>query len=128
MEEKLSVSQQSVQPAQKASCVLGCMERREGQQVKGGDCGPLVHFFRAHLHYYICVLGLQQKEDMDLLESVQRRVREMLGGLEHLCYEDGLGRECVSVGFGRDACAQIEAQVRPYDDNIQILFNAVVCS
>lgn len=47
----------------------------------------------------------------------------MLRELEHRCYDVRLGRERVPIGLGRDACAQIEVQMRPYDDNIQILFN-----
>lgn len=45
----------------------------------------------------------------------------MLRGLENLCIEGRLGRECVPDGLGRDGCAQTERQMRPNDENIQIL-------
>lgn len=45
---------------------------------------------------------------------------EILRELEHLCYDVRLGRECVPIGLGRDACAQMKAQMTPYGDNIQI--------
>lgn len=51
MEEKLSVSQQSVLPAQKGTRGLSCVERSKELQVKGGNCGPLVHFLRSHLDH-----------------------------------------------------------------------------
>lgn len=61
MEEKLSVSQQSVLPAQKATRGLSCMERSKELQVKGGNCGPLVHFLKSHPDHYLCVWGPQDK-------------------------------------------------------------------
>lgn len=68
VEEKLGVSRQSVLPAQEATPVLGCMERSEEQQVKGGDCGPPVHFLRPHLERYIRVWRPQHKKDLELPE------------------------------------------------------------
>ena len=45
---------------------------------------------RSHLDYCIQPQGLQYKEDMDLLERVQRWARNVIRGLEYLSYEDRL--------------------------------------
>ena len=45
---------------------------------------------RPHLEYRIQFWGLQHKEDMELLEWVQRRATKIITGMECLPYEDGL--------------------------------------
>ncbi|KAK4826215.1 hypothetical protein QYF61_006159 [Mycteria americana] len=73
VDEKLDVSWQCVLATWKASCNLGCIQRRVASRP---HLGPL--------------WAPQYKKDMDLLEWVQRRATKMVRGMEHLSYKDRL--------------------------------------
>ena len=51
---------------------------------------------RPHLEYRIQAWGPQHKEDMKLLNQVQKRAMKKIRGLEHLSYEDRL-RELLAL-------------------------------
>jgi len=45
---------------------------------------------RPHLESCVQFWSLQHKKDMDVLERIQRKVTEIIRGLEYLSYEDRL--------------------------------------
>ena len=59
-------------------------------QGEGGDHPPLLCPCKTHLKYCIQFWGSQLRNNVELLEWVQRRATKMIRGLEHLPCEDRL--------------------------------------
>jgi len=90
VDEKLDMTHQCVLAAQKVNCSLCCIKRSNANRSREVIL-PLYSFLvRPHLESCIHLWSLQHKNDMDLLEWVQRRATKMIRGLERLSNEQRL--------------------------------------
>ncbi|KAK4829785.1 hypothetical protein QYF61_006584 [Mycteria americana] len=90
VEEKLDMSRQCVLAAQKANRILGCIKSSVASRWREVILPLCSALLSPHLQCCVQLWGPQHREDMDLLERVQRRATKMITGLEHLSYEDRL--------------------------------------
>jgi len=90
VDEKLSMSWQCALAARKAKRILGCTKRSVASRLREVILPLYSALMRPHLESCVQLWSPQHKEDMDVLERVQRRATKMIRGLEYLSCEDRL--------------------------------------
>ena len=78
--------------AQKANCILGCINRSMASRAREAILPLYSALVKSHLEYCVQMWSPQYRRDMDLLEHIQRRATKMIHGMEHPSYEDRLSK------------------------------------
>ncbi|KFV49792.1 hypothetical protein N341_01106, partial [Tyto alba] len=90
VDEKQDMSWQCAFTAQKTNHILGCIKGIVASRSREGIFPLYSALKRPHLEYCVQLWGPQHREDIDVLEWVQRKATKVIGGMEHLSNEEGM--------------------------------------
>jgi len=90
VDEKPNITRQCVLTAQNANFILGFIKRGVASRLREGILPLYSALIRPHLESCVQLWSSQHKEQMELLEQLQRRTTKMARELEHLSYEERL--------------------------------------
>jgi len=76
--------------AKKANRILGSIKSSMARRLREGILPLRFTLVTPHLESCVQLWSPQHREDMELLEQVQRKATKMIRGLEHFCYEERL--------------------------------------
>ena len=90
VDRKINTSQQHALVAQKANCILGCINREVASRLRKVIVSLYSALLRPHSETGIQIWGPQHKKDVDLLELGPEEAMKMIKGQEPLSYEERL--------------------------------------